>query len=108
MDKLDRRSSFTLLYSSYFMIRIISFSAYIYKDNGMSLAYLMPIFCIFEFVIGLLTFKLFYKIQSVLSSHYFFTGIALIFLADLILIGERLPLYVTHDWIAVPFFLSYS
>lgn len=103
--KSNRRSSFILLYSSYFMILIISFSVYLYENEGMSLAYSMPIFRIFEFVIGMLAFKLFYRNQSILSSHYLFIGIAFVFLADLVFIGEKLPLYVTHNWIAIPFFV---
>lgn len=87
------------------MILIISFSVYLYENEGMSLAYSMPIFRIFEFVIGMLAFKLFYRNQSILSSHYLFIGIALVFLADLVFIGEKLPLYVTHNWIAIPFFV---
>jgi peptidoglycan/LPS O-acetylase OafA/YrhL len=105
IDKLDKRSNYSLLFASYFMILLVSFSVYLYQSEGMSLAYSMPIFRMFEFTIGMLTFKLFYAIDSIFSNRILFSFLFLIFLFDLIVIGNKLPLYVTHDWIAVPFFV---
>jgi peptidoglycan/LPS O-acetylase OafA/YrhL len=104
IDKFDKRSSYILLLTSYLMILIISFSVYVYQGEGMSLAYSMPIFRLFEFTIGMLAFKLFYADDSMFSNKLLFFFLSLIFLADLIFIGEKFPLYVTHDWIAIPFF----
>ena len=105
IDKQDKRSLKLILFTSYIMILVISLSVYVYQGEGMSLAYSMPIFRLFEFVIGMLAHKLFY-----LSDSLFFKGrslifFSIIFLVDLVFVGAKLPLYVTHDWIAVPFFV---
>lgn len=104
IDKQDRRDSTYFLFSSYSMILFISLSVYVYQSEGMSIAYSMPIFRLSEFVIGMLAYKLFYMSNSILFSGYSLIFISGIFLADLVFIGDKLPLYVTHDWIAVPFF----
>jgi peptidoglycan/LPS O-acetylase OafA/YrhL len=105
IDKQDRRDSFYFLFSGYSMILVISLSVYVYQSEGMSIAYSMPIFRLFEFVIGMLTYKLFYMSNLILFNGYSLIFISGIFLADLVFIGDKLPLYVTHDWIAVPFFV---
>lgn len=105
IDKLDRRTIYKLLFASYFMILLVSFSVYLYQSEGMSLAYSMPIFRIFEFTFGMLAFKLFCTNDSIFSNRVLFHFLFFIFLFNLIFIGEKLPLYVTHDWIAVPFFV---
>ena len=87
------------------MILVISLSVYVYQSEGMSLAYSMPIFRLFEFVMGMLTYKLFYRSDSILFNGYSLIFISVIFLADLVFIGDKSPLYFTHDWIAVPFFV---
>jgi peptidoglycan/LPS O-acetylase OafA/YrhL len=105
MDRQDKRALGLILFTSYVMILLISLSVYVYQGEGMSLAYSMPIFRLFEFVIGMLTYKLFY-----LSDYIFFRVHSLIFFStiffvDLVFVGAKLPHYVTHDWIAVPFFV---
>ena len=87
------------------MILVVSLSVYVYHGEGMSIAYSMPIFRLFEFVIGMLTYKLFYFTDSFLFNGYSLICISAIFFLDLVFIAEKLPRYVTHDWIAVPFFV---
>jgi peptidoglycan/LPS O-acetylase OafA/YrhL len=106
-DELDARKNFVLFCTFYFLILLVSLSVYLYQNQGMSIAYSMPIFRIIEFIIGMLTFKLFFNRNSPLIKGSVVLLLLFIFLADLIFLGDKLPLYLTHDWIAVPFFVTF-
>lgn len=105
IDSLDRRKTLILLFSCYFLTQVISLSVILYQNQGMSLAYSMPIFRIFDFLIGIFTHKLFYDHDTRLIKGLWLFLMTLIFLWDLVLIGNKLPLYVTHNWIAIPYFV---
>jgi peptidoglycan/LPS O-acetylase OafA/YrhL len=103
-----RNKSFYILATSisYFLVILIGIAVWIYPTSGMSIAYSMPIFRLPAFVFGILTFHL---IKQDIWRNQFPIKIVvciltIIFILDLTLIGTYLPLYVTHDWIAIPFF----
>lgn len=106
-DHLDTKKNLFLLCICYFLILLVSLSIYLYQNEGMSIAYSMPIFRIIEFIIGMLTYRLFFNKDSRLINGYVVLLLSFIFLADLIFIGDKLPLYLTHNWIAVPFFVFF-
>jgi peptidoglycan/LPS O-acetylase OafA/YrhL len=105
LDKQNKKFLTLFLFISYLMILVISLSVYLYHGEGMLIAYSMPVFRLFEFVIGMLTYKLFYLSSSLLFNGYSLICISAIFILDLVFIAEKLPRFVTHDWIAVPFFV---
>jgi len=70
IDQLDTKKNLVLFCMSYFLILLVSLSLYVYQNEGMSIAYSMPIFRIIEFIIGMFTFRLFFNTDSILSNGY--------------------------------------
>lgn len=106
LDLYARKQIIFVLASSYIGLVLISGSVYFYSDDGMSIAYSMPIFRFLEFVVGVCTFKLFHGRDFRIPLGLIFSSLLGLFIFDLIFFGSKLPMYITHDWIAVPFFTS--
>jgi len=106
LDSFTTKQIIFVLISTYSGLLLISAAVYLYGDSGMSIAYSMPIFRILEFLVGICTFKLFHARVFKVPLGLIFSALLGFFVFDLIFFGSKLPMYVTHDWIAVPFFAS--
>lgn len=105
---LQKRGIVLIMAFLYVLILVIGLSILVYGDSGAGIAYSMPIFRLPEFILGMTTF---YFAEKIRQANKSLSGtlvliLLMILIIDLALVGSKLPLYLSHDWIAVPFFCT--
>lgn len=92
---------------TYFLIILIGSSLLVFPGPTMGIVYSVPIYRSLEFFLGICTYELMLSATQKslkILVKYIFPLASLLTIFDLGVIAQRLPLYITHDYIFCIFF----